>query len=226
MIFWASFISNDRELSFLTMTVMTWGNLSYNGLRHIGLISFKWGALFGTLSVNSKQRTSLEGFSFVYSILLLSQGCCKVNQYNLQDTLLQLNSNSTLYWVVDDTMYLQIHLHTCYYHISLVNMLYILSAGSVSPIYQFLRWQPMIDVIFPTFLLFLYKLCVKIRFVWWEFFEFFYSSEINPLISRKILDNLPLSYIQLVSNLLFVQFDPLKKKTKKKWLTLKKLDLR
>ena len=212
MIFWASFISSDRELSFLTVTVMTWENLSYNGLRHIGLINFKWGALFGTLSVNSKQWTSLGGSSVVYSILLLSQRCCKFNQYKLQYTLLRLNSNSTLYWGADDAIHLQTHLHTCYYHISLVNMLYILSAGSVSPIYQFLGWQPMIDVIFPTFILFLFKLCVKIRFVWWGFFEFFYSPEINPLISRQILDNLPLSYIQLVSNLLLVQFDLLKKK--------------
>ena len=33
----------------------------------------------------------------------------------------------------------------------------IFSAGSVSPMYSFLGWQPMIDVIFPMFLLFLFS---------------------------------------------------------------------
>ena len=72
--------------------------LSCNGLRQIGLISFKWGSLFGALSVDSKQQISFGVSSVVYGILLLSHGCCSFNQYDLQDRILRLNSNPTLYW--------------------------------------------------------------------------------------------------------------------------------
>ena len=71
--------------------------LNYNGLRQIGLISFKWSSLFGALSVDSKQRISFGGSSVVYGILLLSQGCSSFNQYNLHDWVLWLNSSPTLY---------------------------------------------------------------------------------------------------------------------------------
>ena len=64
--------------------------LSYNGLKQIGLISFKWGSLFGALSVDSKQRISFGGSSVVYGVLLLSQEYCSFSQYNLQDRMLQL----------------------------------------------------------------------------------------------------------------------------------------
>ena len=72
--------------------------LSYNGLSQIGFISCKWGSLFGPLSVDSKQRISFGCSSVVYGILLLSQGCCSFNEYNLQDRMLWLNSNPTLDW--------------------------------------------------------------------------------------------------------------------------------
>ena len=39
--------------------------LSYNGLKQRGLIGFKWGSLFGALSVDSKQRISFGGPSVV-----------------------------------------------------------------------------------------------------------------------------------------------------------------
>ena len=45
----------------------------------------------------------------------------------------------------------------------LVNVMF--SAGSVSPIYPFLGQQPMIDVIFPKFLLFLFNFNVQCRAV-------------------------------------------------------------
>ena len=74
---------------------------SFNGLRQIGLISFKWGSLFGALSVDSKQRISFGSSSVVYGILLLRQGCCSFNQYNLQDMILRLNFNPTLQmWIM------------------------------------------------------------------------------------------------------------------------------
>ena len=63
--------------------------LSYNGLSEIGLSSFKSGSLLVGLSAGSIA---------VNSILLLTQGCRRFNQYNLQDRMLQLNSNPTLYW--------------------------------------------------------------------------------------------------------------------------------
>ena len=72
--------------------------LSYNWLRQIGLISFKWGSKSGVLSVVSKQWISFGVSSVVYGILLLSQGWCGFSQYNLQDRMLWLNYNPTLYW--------------------------------------------------------------------------------------------------------------------------------
>ena len=72
--------------------------LSYKGPRQIGLISFKWGSLFGALSVDSKQQMLFGGSSVVYGVLLLSQGYCNFNQFNLQDRMLQMNYNPTLYW--------------------------------------------------------------------------------------------------------------------------------
>ena len=99
VIFWVLFISIDRVLSFLTITLIGMEKtFCYNGLRQIGLISFKWGSSFGVLSVDSKQLISLGSSSVIYGILLLSQGCCRFNQYNLQDKILQLNSDPTLYW--------------------------------------------------------------------------------------------------------------------------------
>ena len=76
--------------------------LSYNGLRQIGLITFKWGSFFGALSLDSKQWISFGGSSVVYGILLLSQGCYSFNQYNLHDRMLRLNSNPTsaLRWIM------------------------------------------------------------------------------------------------------------------------------
>ena len=53
-----------------------WETISYNGLRQVGFISFKWSFLFGVLSVDSKQRISFGSSSVLYLILLLSQGCC------------------------------------------------------------------------------------------------------------------------------------------------------
>ena len=65
------------------------------------MISFKWGSLFGALSVDSKQRISFGSSSVVYGILLLRQGCCSFNQYNLQDMILRLNFNPTLQmWIM------------------------------------------------------------------------------------------------------------------------------
>ena len=52
---------------------------------------------FMVLLVDSKQQISFWGSNAVYGILLLGQGCCSFNQYNLQDGMLQLNSNPTLY---------------------------------------------------------------------------------------------------------------------------------
>ena len=53
--------------------------------------------------------------------------------------------------------------------------------------------RPVSHGIHTTVFYFLIKLFVKIRFVWLKFFEFFFSFETNPLISRQYLDNLPLS---------------------------------
>ena len=64
----------------------------------MGLISLKWGFLFGALPVDSKQGISLGGSFAVYGILLHGQGCCSFNQYNLQDRMLWLTSNPILYW--------------------------------------------------------------------------------------------------------------------------------
>ena len=54
--------------------------------------------LFGAFSVDSKQRISFGGSGAVYGILLLGQGCCSFNQYNLQGRMLRLISNPALYW--------------------------------------------------------------------------------------------------------------------------------
>ena len=94
-----SFYSERQGAQFYHYYINGLGEtLSYNGLRQIGLISFKWGSLFGALSVDSKQRISFGGSSVVYVILLDSQGYWSFNQCNLQDRMLRLNSNPTLYW--------------------------------------------------------------------------------------------------------------------------------
>ena len=69
----------------------------YSGLRQIGLISLKWGSLFGAFPVDSKQQISFGGSGAVYGLLLFCQGCCSFSQYNLQDRMLRLISNPTLY---------------------------------------------------------------------------------------------------------------------------------
>ena len=61
--------------------------LSYNGVRQIGVVSFKWGSLFGAFSLDSKQQISFRSSSVVSDVLLLSHGCCSFNQYNLQDCI-------------------------------------------------------------------------------------------------------------------------------------------
>ena len=62
--------------------------LSYNGPKQIGLISLKLGFLFGVFHVDSKQQILFWGSSAVYGILILGQGCCRFNQYNLQNRML------------------------------------------------------------------------------------------------------------------------------------------
>ena len=53
-----------------------------------------WG--FGVLLVDSNKQILFGGSSAVYGIFFLDQGCLSFNQYNLQDGMLQLNSNPTL----------------------------------------------------------------------------------------------------------------------------------
>ena len=57
-----------------------------------------WG--LRVLLVDSNKQILFGGFQFCiwYIILFLGQGCWSFNQYNLQDGMLQLNSNPTLYW--------------------------------------------------------------------------------------------------------------------------------
>ena len=54
-----------------------------------------WG--LGVLPVDSNKQILFGGSSAVYGTLFLGQGCWSFNQYNLQDRMLQLNSNPTLY---------------------------------------------------------------------------------------------------------------------------------
>ena len=59
-------------------------SLSYKGVRQIILIGFKWGSLFWAFSLDSKQQISFWSSIVVSNVLLLSHGCCSINQYNLQ----------------------------------------------------------------------------------------------------------------------------------------------
>ena len=54
-----------------------------------------WG--LGVLPVDSNKQILFGGSSAVYGTLFLGQGCWSFNQHNLQDRMLQLNSNPTLY---------------------------------------------------------------------------------------------------------------------------------
>ena len=105
-------------------------NFSYNRLRQTGLINLKWGFLFGALLMDSIQWISFGGFSAVSGILLLSQ-CCSFNRYNLQDSMLQLNSNPC---TEVDNANQQTQLHTWNYRIiiSLSLVCYIQCGFSIS----------------------------------------------------------------------------------------------
>ena len=82
---WVPFIHRDK-VYYISGLGETW---SYNRLRQIGLISLKLGFLFGAFLVNFKQRISFWGsIAVLYGILLLGQGCCNFNQYNLQKRML------------------------------------------------------------------------------------------------------------------------------------------
>ena len=56
--------------------------------------------MFGALSVDSRQRTSSGSSSVVYGILLLSQGCCSFNEYNLQIVVIEFQSNPVRKWIM------------------------------------------------------------------------------------------------------------------------------
>ena len=91
--------------------------LSYNGLRQMGLISFNWDSLFGALPVDSKQRISFGGSSVV--VMVLQFQSIKTYKIGCFDWILIQPCTE-----VDNAMCWETHLHTCYYHITLVNMLY------------------------------------------------------------------------------------------------------
>ena len=54
-----------------------------------------WGLV--VLPVDSNKQILFEGSNAEYGILFLDQGFWSFNHYNLQDGMLQLNSNLTLY---------------------------------------------------------------------------------------------------------------------------------
>ena len=91
--------------------------------REMGLISVKWGFLFGALPMNPKQRITFKGSSAVLSILYIGQGfTVLINTiYKIEccDWILIQSCNE-----FDNVMCQQTHMHTWHWYITLVNMLH------------------------------------------------------------------------------------------------------
>ena len=69
--------------------------LSYNNIRHVGLVNFRWSTIFGAClrrRVGLSLRDYFVQLCYVVSIL----GCCRSSQNNLPDIMLQQDFNTKL----------------------------------------------------------------------------------------------------------------------------------